>query len=66
MNPILLILVILLILSVFGGGWGYRTYGYGAWSPAFILLVVLLLLLLLGAIPGGRVGSVPTVGVLWA
>ena len=45
---LLTILIILLILSLFGGGWGHSRYGYVGWSPAGILLIILLILLLTG------------------
>jgi Protein of unknown function (DUF3309) len=44
----LTILVILLILSVLGGGFGYRSWGAAGMSPAGILVVILLLLWLTG------------------
>lgn len=45
----LTILLILLVLSVAGGGWGHsRGWGYAGWSPLGIILVVLLVMYLTG------------------
>lgn len=44
----LTILLVFLILALFGGGIGYRRYGYAGWSPAAIIAVCLLVLLLMG------------------
>jgi hypothetical protein len=47
--PIMLtILVILLLLSLLGGGFGYSRWGYGSWSPAGIVVVLLIVMLLTG------------------
>ena len=43
-------LVILLLLALFGGGWGHRRFGYMSWSPGLLLVVVLLVLLLTGSL----------------
>lgn len=43
-----LLLVILLLIALFGGGWGYNRYSYGAFSPFAILLIALVILLLTG------------------
>lgn len=45
-----LVLVVLLLLALFGGGWGHRRYGYMSWSPGLLLVVVLLVLLLTGSL----------------
>lgn len=45
---LLTILVVLLLLSLLGGGWGHSRYGRGSWSPLGVLLVILLLLVLTG------------------
>ena len=42
------ILIILLVLALFGGGFGHSRYGYAGWSPAGVLLAVVLVLLLTG------------------
>jgi len=45
---ILTILLVVLVLSLVGGGVGYSRYGYGVWSPAAIVLIVGLIMLLTG------------------
>jgi energy-coupling factor transporter transmembrane protein EcfT len=45
MSLLLTILVILLVLSVFGGAWRSGSVG---WSPVGIILLILLILLLTG------------------
>jgi hypothetical protein len=47
---LLTILVVLLVLSLAGGGWGYSRYGYAGWSPAGIVLAVLVVLYLTGGL----------------
>ena len=42
------ILIILLVLSLLGGGVGHSRYGYAGWGPAGILVVVLLVMFLSG------------------
>ena len=44
----LTILVILLLLSLLGGGYGHSRWGYGSWSPAGIVVVILVIMLLTG------------------
>jgi hypothetical protein len=44
----LTLLVILLILAMFGGGFGYNRWGYAGWSPAAIIALILLVMLLMG------------------
>lgn len=45
----LTILVILLILAVLGGGFGYsRGWGYYGWSPLGLILLIILVLWLTG------------------
>ncbi len=44
------ILVVLLVLSLIGGGLGYSRVGYAGWSPAGILLVILVVLLVTGRV----------------
>ena len=45
---LLTILVVLLILSLLGGGWGYSRWGYVGMSPAGVVLLVLVVLWLTG------------------
>jgi hypothetical protein len=42
------ILLVLLILSLIGGGVGHTRLGYAGWSPAGILLVILVVLFFTG------------------
>ena len=42
------ILVVVLLLSLIGGGIGHSKFGYAGWSPAAIIVVVLLVLLFMG------------------
>jgi hypothetical protein len=44
----LTLLLIVLVLSLLGGGIGHSRYGYYGWSPAAIIIVVLLILALTG------------------
>ena len=42
-----LIVLILLAVILFGGGWGYRpTYGYWSFSPLLLVLLLLIILIL--------------------
>ncbi|MGA7123632.1 MAG: DUF3309 family protein [Polyangiaceae bacterium] len=41
---LLTILVVFLLLSLVGGGWGHSRYGYAGWSPAGLILLVLVVL----------------------
>jgi hypothetical protein len=45
---LLTILVVLLILSLLGGGWGYSRWGYAGMSPAGVVLLILVILWLTG------------------
>lgn len=36
-----MILMVLLVLSVFGGGWGHSRYGAAGWSPAGLIVLLL-------------------------
>ena len=45
---LLTILLVVLVLSLVGGGVGHSRYGYAGWSPAGIILVALLVLLFIG------------------
>lgn len=42
------ILIILLILSIGGGGWGYSRYGWSGMSPAIVILLVFAVLYFTG------------------
>jgi len=42
------ILVVVLLLSLIGGGIGHGRFGYAGWSPAGVILLVLLVLFLTG------------------
>ena len=44
------ILLVVLVLSLVGGGWGHSRYGYAGWSPAGIILVALVVLWFTGNI----------------
>jgi uncharacterized membrane protein YkvI len=39
-----MILVVLLVVSLAGGGWGHSRYGYAGWSPAGILILLFVVL----------------------
>jgi hypothetical protein len=39
---LLIFLVVILCLSLGGGGWGHSRYGYASWSPAGLIVLVLL------------------------
>ena len=45
---LLTILLIVLVVSLVGGGFGYSRVGYIGWSPAGIILVVLAVMLFTG------------------
>jgi hypothetical protein len=40
----LAILLILLVISLLGGGFGYRSAGPWGWSPAGILVIILVIM----------------------
>ena len=40
---LLTILLVVLLVSLLGGGWGHSRYGYAGWSPAGIVLAVLVI-----------------------
>ena len=44
----LTILLIVFLIALLGGGFGYSRYGYAGMSPAALIVVVLLVLLLMG------------------
>ncbi len=41
---LMIILVVFLLLSLAGGGWGHSRYGYAGWSPAGLILLVMMVL----------------------
>lgn len=43
-----ILLIVLLVLAIGGGGWGYSRFGAAGWSPAGLLVVVLLVLFFMG------------------
>jgi hypothetical protein len=43
-----MLIIVLLVLALAGGGWGYSRFGYAGWSPAGIILLVIILLWLTG------------------
>ena len=45
---LLTILVVVLVLSLLGGGIGHSRVGYAGWSPAGIIVVVLVVLFFMG------------------
>jgi hypothetical protein len=47
-NLLLIIGLVLVVLAVFGGGWGMAAYGPVAWSPLGVILLILLVLWLMG------------------
>jgi hypothetical protein len=47
---LILVLVVLLFLSVAGGGWGHSRYGFYGWSPAGLVLLVIGVLWLTGSL----------------
>lgn len=44
----LAILLILLVISLLGGGFGHRSAGVWGWSPAGILVIILVVMALTG------------------
>jgi uncharacterized protein DUF3309 len=44
----LTLLIIVFIIALLGGGFGYSRFGYAGWSPAAVLGIILLVLLLMG------------------
>lgn len=42
------VLIVLLVLSLFGGGFGQGRIGYVSWSPLGVFAVILLVLLFTG------------------
>lgn len=45
---LLTILLVVLVLSLVGGGMGQSRFGYAGWSPAAIVVVVLLVMFFTG------------------
>ena len=50
---LLTILVVLLLLTLAGGGWGHSRFGYAGWSPAGIIVLVLVVMFFTGHLNGG-------------
>ncbi len=51
MSTLLIVLILLILLAVYWGGYGYRRYSYGptvGWSPLVLILLIILLLALTG------------------
>lgn len=48
LEGMLAILLILLVISLLGGGFGHRSAGVWGWSPAGILVIVLVVMALTG------------------
>ena len=42
------ILVVVLLLSLIGGGVGHSKFGYAGWSPAGVIIVILAILFFTG------------------
>lgn len=56
---LLILLIVLLVVSLGGGRWGYSRYGWAGTSPVVILLVVLAVLWLTGNLNlGGRFDTI--------
>lgn len=46
-----ILMVILILVALGGGGWGYSRYGAVGWSPAGLLLLVVAILFFTGNLP---------------
>lgn len=46
------ILLVLLVVSLIGGGVGHTRFGYAGWSPAGILVVILAVMFFTGRLHG--------------
>ncbi len=46
---LLTIIIVLLVLSLVGGGWGHSRFGYVGWSPAGLILLVLAIMWFTGS-----------------
>lgn len=44
----LTILLIVLLISLIGGGLGHSRFGYAGWSPAGLILIIVLVMLFTG------------------
>ncbi len=45
---LLTILIVLAVLFLLGGGWGYSRWGYAGFSPLGLIVLIVLILLLTG------------------
>lgn len=45
---LLTILLVVLVLSLVGGGIGHSKFGFAGWSPAGIIIIILVIMLLTG------------------
>lgn len=52
MTMLMTILLVLLLVSLVGGGLGHTRYGYAGWSPAGILVVILAVMFFTGRLHG--------------
>lgn len=43
-----ILLIVLLVLAIGGGGWGYSRWGAVGWSPAGLILLALLIAIFTG------------------
>ncbi len=46
------ILLVVLVISLLGGGLGHSRFGYAGWSPAAILVAIIVVLWLTGSLHG--------------
>lgn len=49
--PVLwIIIAVILLVALFGGGWGYRSYDRGYWpfGPFLLLLIIVIILIAVG------------------
>lgn len=54
---LLTILLVVLVLSLVGGGFGYSRFGYAGWSPAGVILLVLAVLFFTGHLWGRAIAG---------
>ena len=47
-----ILLIVLLVMALGGGGWGYSRYGAASWSPLGLVVIVLLLMFFTGNLHG--------------
>lgn len=45
---LIILLVVLFVVAIGGGRWGYSRYAYWSWSPAAIIVVVALVMFYTG------------------